>query len=92
MNIIFVAAIVGWSLIVPPLSQNNQVVEKNAPLARWEKVGTYDTAAACNKELDKLTAVLAGNVILSPIQRRVLAGKCIVADDPRIHSDNFEAY
>ena len=92
MNVIYVAAIVGWSLIVPPLSQNNQVVEKNAPLARWDTIGTYDSAAACNKELDKLTALLAGNVTYTPIQARVLAGKCIVADDPRIHSDNFEAY
>jgi hypothetical protein len=92
MNVILAAAVVGFSLIVPPLSQNNQVVDKNAPLARWEIIGTYDTAAACNKELDKLTAVLAGNVTYTPIQSRVLAGKCIVADDPRIHSDNFEAY
>jgi len=92
MNVLLAAAIVGFSLIVPPLSQNNQVVEKNAPLARWDIIGTYDTAAACNKELDKLTALLAGNVTYTPIQSRVLAGKCIAADDPRIHSDNFEAY
>jgi hypothetical protein len=92
MNVVLAAALAGWSLIVPPLSQNNQVVEKNAPLARWEKVDTFDSAAACNKELDKLTALLAGNVTYTPIQSRVLAGKCIAADDPRIHSDNFEAY
>jgi hypothetical protein len=92
MNVLCAAAIVGWSLIVPPLGQNNQVVEKNAPLARWEIIGTYDTAAACGKELDKLTALLAGNVSYTPIQARVLAGKCVTADDPRIHSDNFEAY
>jgi len=92
MNVLFAAALVGFSLIVPPLSQNNQVVEKNAPLARWEIIGTYGTAAACSKELDKLTALLAGNVTYSPIQSRVLAGRCIAADDPRIHSDNFEAY
>ena len=91
MNALYAAALVGWSLIVPPLSQNNQVVDKNAPLARWDTVGTYDTAAACSKELDKLTALLAGNVTYTPIQSRVLAGRCIAADDPRIHSDNFEA-
>jgi hypothetical protein len=92
MNVLLVATLAGWSLIVPPLSQNNQVVEKNAPLARWEKVDTFDSDAACNKELDKLTALLAGNVTYTPIQSRVLAGKCIAADDPRIHSDNYEAY
>ena len=85
-------ALVGWSLIMPPLSDNRQMVEKNAPLSRWDTIGTYDTAAACSHELDKLTAVLAGNINYSVIQRRVLAGKCLAADDPRLHSDNFEAY
>jgi hypothetical protein len=85
-------ALVGWSLIMPPLSNDRQQVEKNAPLARWDTISTYDTAAACNHELDKLTAVLAGNINYSVIQRRALAGKCIAADDPRLHSDNFEAY
>ena len=94
MNLRHAAAVVlvGWSLIMPPLSQDRQLVEKNAPLARWDTIGTYDSAAACSHELDKLTAVLAGNISYSVIQRRVLAGKCIAADDPRIHSDNFEAY
>jgi hypothetical protein len=94
MNLRHVAALllVGWSLIMPPLSDDRQQVEKNAPLARWDTISTYDTAAACNHELDKLTAVLAGNINYSVIQRRVLAGKCIAADDPRLHSDNFEAY
>jgi hypothetical protein len=94
MNVRHVAALllVGWSLIMPPLSQDRQLVEKNAPLSRWDTIGTYDTAAACNHELDKLAAVVAGNISQSVLQRRVLAGKCIAADDPRIHSDNFEAY
>ncbi len=92
MNVRHLAALVGWCLIMPPLSQNHQLVEKNAPLARWETIGTYDTAAACSKELDKLTVLVAGNVTHSVMQSRVLAGKCIAADDPRIHSDNFEAY
>ncbi len=83
---------VGWCLIMPPLSQNRQLVEKNAPLAHWDTVGNYDTAAACRNELAKLTAVIAGNINYTVIQRRVLAGKCVAADDPRIHSDNFEAY
>jgi hypothetical protein len=87
-----VLALVGWSLIMPPLSDDRQLVEKNAPLSRWDTIGTYDTAAACSHELDKLTAVLAGNITYSVIQRRVLAGKCIAADDPRLHSENFEAY
>jgi len=77
---------------MPPLSQDRQLVEKNAPLSRWDTIGTYNNAAACSHELDKLTAVLAGNINYSVIQRRVLAGKCLAADDPRLHADNFEAY
>ena len=94
MNLRYAAtlALVGWSLIMQPLSDNRQVVEKNAPFSRWDTIGTYDSAAACSHELDKLTAVLAGNINYSVIQRRVLAGKCLAADDPRLHSDNFEAY
>jgi hypothetical protein len=84
--------LVGWCLIMPPLSRDRQVVEKNAPFSRWDTIGTYDSAAACSHELDKLTAVLAGNINYSVIQRRVLAGKCLAADDPRLHADNFEAY
>jgi hypothetical protein len=87
-----VLALVGWSLIMPPLSDDRQLVVKNAPLSRWDTIGTYDTAAACNHELDKLAAVVAGNLTQSVLQRRVLAGKCIAADDPRLHSENFEAY
>jgi hypothetical protein len=94
MNLRHVAALllVGWSLIMPPLSRDRQAVEKNAPFSQWETIGTYGTAALCNHELDKLTAVLAGNISYSVIQRRVLSGKCIAADDPRLHSENFEAY
>jgi hypothetical protein len=94
MNLRNVAALVfvGWCLIMPPLSQDRQLVEKNAPFSRWDTIGTYDSAAACSHELDKLTAVLAGNINYSVIQRRVLAGKCLAADDPRLHADNFEAY
>ncbi len=83
--------LVGWCLIMPPLSPDHQAVEKTAPLSQWDTIGNYDTAAACRNELDKLTALIAGNVEYSVIQRRVLAGKCVAADDPRIHSDNFEA-
>ena len=94
MNLRHTSALVfvGWCLIMPPLSQDRQLVEKNAPLSRWDTIGTYDSAAACSHELDKLAAVVAGNITQSVLQRRVLAGKCLAADDPRLHADNFEAY
>src|SRR5258708_6709469 len=84
--------LVGWCLIMPPLSDDHQLVKKNAALSHWDTIGTYDTAAACRNELDKLTALISGNINYSVLQRRVLAGKCVTADDPRLHSDNFEAY
>jgi len=83
-------ALVGCYLMMPPVSQNHQLVE-NAPLSQWDKIESYDTAAACRNELAKLTALIAGNITYSLIQRRVLAGKCVAADDPRLHSENFEA-
>ena len=84
--------LVGWCLIMPPLSQDRQEVEKNAPLSRWDTVGNYQTATGCKAELAKLTALITGNINLSVIQRRVLAGKCVAADDPRLHADNLEMY
>ena len=85
-------ALVGWCLIMPPLSQDRQQVDKKAPFSRWDTVGTYQTATGCKAELAKLTTLIAGNINLSVIQRRALAGKCIAADDPRLHADNFEVY
>jgi hypothetical protein len=84
--------LVGWCLIVPPVSQPNQMLEKNAPFSQWVKIETYDTAAACRNELAKLTAVVSGNINLSLVQRRALSAKCVAADDPRLHADNFEVY
>jgi hypothetical protein len=84
--------LVAWCLIMPPISQSQQSIEKSAPLSRWETIGTYDTAAACTNELAKLTALIAGNITYSLIQQRTLAGKCVAADDPRLHADNYDAY
>jgi hypothetical protein len=84
--------LVGWCLIVPPVSQPNQTLEKNAPFSRWVTIETYDTAAACNNELAKLTAVISGNINLSLVQQRAMSAKCLAADDPRLHADNFEVY
>jgi hypothetical protein len=81
---------VAWCLIVPPVSQDQQQVEDKAPLSQWAKVGSYTTAAACRDQLAKITAVIAGNINYSVIQKRALEGKCVAADDPRLHSDNFE--
>ncbi len=81
-----------WWLIVPPISQDRQSVEKNAPLSRWEMISSYQTAVGCRSELAKLTALIAGNVNYSVIQKRTLAGRCVAADDPRLHADNFEVY
>jgi len=77
---------------MPPLSQDRQQVDKKAPFSRWDTVGNYLTATGCKAELDKLTALITGNINLSVIQQRALAGKCIAADDPRLHADNLEMY
>ncbi len=94
MNLRHAAApsLVAWCLVMPPVSQSQQSIEKNAPLSRWETIGSYDTADACTNELAKLTTLVAGNITYSLIQRRTLAGKCVAADDPRLHADNYDAY
>jgi hypothetical protein len=82
---------VGWCLIMPPVSQDRQSVEENAAFSQWQKIGDYQTAAGCRAELAKLTSLIAGNINYTVIQKRVLAGKCVADDDPRLHSENFEA-
>ncbi len=91
MKLRHVAAVtlVGWCLIMPPVDPYHQLVEQKAPFSRWDTIGTYDTAAGCRSELAKLTAVIAGNLTYSLVQKRALAGKCVAADDPRLHSDNY---
>jgi hypothetical protein len=84
--------LVSWYLIMPPLSHDRQQVEKKAPFSQWQTVETYQTGTGCKAELAKLTTLIAGNINLSVIQKRALAGRCMAADDPRLHADNFEVY
>ena len=67
-------------------------MDKKAPFSRWDTVGNYMTATGCKAELAKLTALITDNINLSVIQQRALAGRCIAADDPRLHADDFEMY
>ena len=77
---------------MPPLTQDRQAVDNRAPISRWDTIGTYANAAACRTELDKLTVLIRDNITRSVLQTRVMSGKCLAADDPRLHSDNFEMY
>jgi hypothetical protein len=44
-------ALVGWYLIAPPIGDTNVIsVNKNAPLAKWEILESYDTARECERE------------------------------------------
>jgi hypothetical protein len=75
--------LVGWYLMIPPIFQN-QEPDKDAPLAQWKTIDTYQTGAGCRDELAKLTALVAGNINYSAIQRRTLDAECVSADDPRL--------
>ncbi len=94
-------ALVGWYLMMPPVYQNGKEVERDidiggghldetAPLSKWAIVGSFDSAAECEKNL------LAGrdlSVMPEPnlksqasqaIKRRWEFAACIASDDPRL--------
>jgi hypothetical protein len=46
-------ALVGWYLMVPPLTSEEHHFNFNAPLAQWEQQGEFDTADSCHAMLDE---------------------------------------
>jgi len=82
-----VLALVGWCLVVPP-SIDSRGVATQAPLSKWTKLGTFDSAEDCDRErIDEMTRLehaagqgQAGNQSLLAIQN----AECVATDDPRL--------
>ena len=87
-------ALVGWYLIVPPLT--SEKVLPNAPFSQWEQVKTFDTANACKKDMRFLASIFDSEAVkhaaaetgqaadLAVGKKRLDAAICISADDPRL--------
>jgi hypothetical protein len=76
-------ALVGWYLMTPPSfprrANEEPVRDDGAPVSQWKHISSWDTAKACNAELERLSdspIPLIGQIGIS--------AKCIASDDPRL--------
>jgi hypothetical protein len=87
-------ALVGWYLMVPPVSSPGKLNE-TAPLSKWSQDSAYDTAANC--EQYRMTMALTSGqfaAVFSKDERasatakfnedRFLDGHCVATEDPRL--------
>ncbi len=94
--------LIGWYLMLPPAAQRNGVLwpDGKAPISQWTIAESFDSATACEAELDKhrkrfekayrkanhaaLTAQFWAQFYV------VAAGdaSCIGTDDPRLKADS----
>ena len=85
------AVAVGWYLIRPPVSWNNQVL-KDVPMNHWEQVHSFDSAQQCEQYRSWLTHQQEPTTVApghDPVPGTVWAeisnlAQCVSADDSRI--------
>ena len=93
-------ALVGWYLMMPPHVGGDGKPDKGVPLAQWDQMGSYDSAAECSgayiwflKQRQKESALsLRSNppplTLQADAARQQLgeasAAVCIASDDPRL--------
>ena len=85
-------ALVGWYLMYPPLTPDNQVLTER-PLAEWKSGASFDTAKDCeaarshvSKDGEKLqdAAEAAHDAIGGNLARDMTWAQCVTSDDPRL--------
>ncbi len=91
-------ALIGWYLIMPPQISTTTNVDAHAPLGTWETWSSYDSAAECEAQLERLKAGAAKraenhvrrsdpnlNFGQKLMDNQIIYGaRCIASDDPRL--------
>jgi len=90
-------ALVGWYVMAPPVHSVTSSMDEwdaSAPLAKWEIVGSFDTAAECRHDLfRRLNEKIPSTTSPGPMSREaanqaaakyVNAFLCVASDDPRL--------
>jgi len=93
-------ALVGWYLIAPPPKQSPTSgavsLDVSAPLAKWQRIDSFDTAAECRAAQAKtgVVAIEPDDIAIlhdgdeewwaKNAKTRIAASKCIARDDPRL--------
>ncbi len=83
-------ALVGWYLILPPLSQNGRWIDTTAPFSAWYKVKPpYASEEECESAKNEMVALHSPNPS-SPSEQLRLKGEeaalCVPSDDPRLNA------
>jgi hypothetical protein len=86
-------ALVGWYLLVPPLSSDLSRFDISAPFSKWTLLTSTDTADRCTEIKSKWSTTKFGDVWVNhhyPAEARKTArlalhqSECIATDDPRL--------
>jgi hypothetical protein len=86
-------ALVGWYLLVPPISKTNDgyKADFNAPLGKWIVTGVYDQAYSCDQLQGRLVLDQEKKIEKLPLlsykwalAQKLATSQCIATDDPRL--------
>jgi hypothetical protein len=82
---VFALVLIGWYLVLPPVAATEKKWKDyavDAPLSRWQIYKSFDSAAQCEQERDKLRTnnIRADN----PVVQSSMFARCISTDDPRL--------
>jgi len=82
-------ALVGWYLMLPPLTPNGRWIDTTAPLSAWYKVKPpYASMHDCERAKNAMVALHRPNPS-SPSEQLRLKGEeaalCVPSDDPRLN-------
>jgi hypothetical protein len=85
------AGLLGWYLMVPPVSHTEQFqVDEHAPLGQWLVFEAFDNAKDCNDaqvrraSADKAKATANPKTTEQTVANAMIASQCIASDDPRL--------
>jgi len=83
-------SLLGWDLLLPPVSLVTQHVNKDAPLSTWNVQRTYSRKKACEGRMDRLrrqglaAAQKQGSAYDPDLSCPACNAQCVDADDPRL--------
>jgi hypothetical protein len=73
-------ALVGWYLMIAPLTKDGTARNNSAPLSSWRVTLSFDTATACQNSIVEFWARLSRD----KQQAFSDSTRCIASDDPRL--------
>ena len=83
-------SLLGWLLLLPPVSPTTQQVDKDAPLSHWKLERTYSGKKACEGRMDHLrrqglaATKKQGNAFKPDLSCPICNAQCVYDDDPRL--------